>query len=137
ARAHVNAGAMARREPWSTDRWQRERGAGAASRWRYDFQRHQVLKGGTIMKRASIAAMIIAVSTPWALHAESGNVEIYGTINVDAEAVQATGASPASVHPANQLGATPTGIDVPHRDRVTSNSSNIGFRGAQPLGGGL
>src|SRR5437660_9112289 len=89
------------------------------------------------MKRAGIAAMIIAVSTPWALHAESGNVEIYGTINVDAEAVQATGTSRASVHPANQLGATPTGIDVPHRDRVTSNSSNIGFRGAQPLGGGL
>jgi len=89
------------------------------------------------MKRTRIAAMSIAVSTPWALHAASGNVEIYGTINVDAEAVQATGATPASAHPANQLGATPTGIDVPHRDRVTSNSSNIGFRGAQPLGGGL
>ena len=89
------------------------------------------------MKRARIAAMSIAVSAPLGLHAESGNVEIYGTINVDAEAVRASGATPATVHPASQLGAAPTGIDVPHRDRVTSNSSNIGFRGAQPLGGGL
>src|SRR5258708_39418883 len=77
------------------------------------------------------------LGVPLSARAESGNVQIYGTINVDYESVQATGASPAAVHAPNQLGATPSGIDVPHRDRVTSNSSNIGFRGMQPLGAGL
>jgi len=89
------------------------------------------------MKKARVLASIMVLSTPLSLRAESGNVEIYGTINVDYEGVEASGASPASVHPANQLGATPTGVDVPHRDRVTSNSSNLGVRGAQPLAGGL
>ncbi len=89
------------------------------------------------MKKARVLASIMVLSMPLSLRAESGNVQIYGTINVDYEGVEATGASPAAAHPANQLGATPTGVDVPHRDRVTSNSSNIGVRGAQPLAGGL
>jgi len=89
------------------------------------------------MKRALAVLMILMWSMPPSLRAESGNVQIYGTINVDYENVRASGASPAAVHAPNQLGATPTGIDVPHRDRVTSNSSNIGFRGMQPLGAGL
>src|SRR5258706_5426215 len=89
------------------------------------------------MKKARLLASIMVLSMPLSLRAGSGNVEVYGTINVDYEGVEATGASPATAHPANQLGATPTGVDVPHRDRVTSNSSNIGVRGAQPLAGGL
>jgi predicted porin len=31
------------------------------------------------------------------------------------------------------MGSTPTGIDVPRRTRVTSNSSNLGFRGREAL----
>src|SRR5258706_9361572 len=89
------------------------------------------------MKKARVLASIMVLSTPLSLRAETGNVQIYGTLNVDYEGVEPTGASPAAAHPANQLGATPTGVDVPHRDRVTSNSSNIAVRHAQPLAGGL
>src|ERR1700758_3932673 len=89
------------------------------------------------MRKACAVASVVALSSPLHSFADSGNVELYGTFNVDLEAVAATGASPAGAHPANQLGATPTGVDVPGRSRVTSNSSNIGFRGTQPLIGGL
>src|SRR5260221_11646198 len=100
----------------------------------YNTQRNS---RGMEMKRSLALPAILTLVMPLSARAESGNVQIYGTINVDYESVQATGASPAAVHAPNQLGATPTGIDVPHRDRVTSNSSNIGFRGMQPLGAGL
>jgi predicted porin len=89
------------------------------------------------MKRAALYTAVLASLAPFAALAESGNVEIYGTINADYEGVQATGSTPATTHPSNQLGVTPTGIDVPHRSRVTSNSSNIGVRGSQPLGSDL
>jgi predicted porin len=56
--------------------------------------------------------------------AAAQQVQIYGTINVDMESVKATGA------------ATP-GQDFASRGRVTSNSSNIGFRGTEELGAGL
>jgi predicted porin len=60
-------------------------------------------------------------------------VQIYGTLNVDVERVQAHGATPAGALPAGSLGATPTGIDVPARNRVTQNSSNLGFRGTERI----
>src|SRR5258705_12503645 len=53
--------------------------------------------------------------------AVAADVTIYGTINVDVESVEATGA------------ATP-GQDFKSRSRVTSNSSNIGFRGTEDPG---
>ena len=89
------------------------------------------------MKKAYAVASLVALSSPSHLFADSRNAELYGTFNVDYEAVEATGASPAGARAANQLGAVPTGVDVPRRSRVTSNSSNIGFRGTQPLIGGL
>ncbi len=82
-------------------------------------------------------ALASAFGVPFAVLAESNSVQIYGTINTDYEAVQAGGASPAAALAPGQLGATPTGVNVPWRDRVTSNSSNIGFRGVEDLGGGL
>ncbi len=78
--------------------------------------------------------------------ADTGNVEIYGTINTDFENVRATGASPvgtATPGCANgtcQMGGSatqPSGVVEPSRNRVTSNSSNIGFRGNEDLGMGL
>ena len=89
------------------------------------------------MRKAKLVAAVLGSLAPLPALAESANVEIYGTINADYESVRATGASPAATQPSNQLGATPTGIDVPQRSRVTSNSSNIGFRGTMPLGSGL
>lgn len=86
---------------------------------------------------AVASAVASAVAAPSSVLAANGNVQIYGTINTDYEGVQARGASAAAAVPRGQLGATPTGVNVPGRDRVTSNSSNIGFRGEEDLGGGL
>lgn len=83
------------------------------------------------------AAVASVFAMPVSALADSGNVTIYGTFNSDVEAVRASGASPAAALPAGKLGAAQTGIDVPGRSRVTSNSSNIGFRGVEDLGGGL
>ena len=60
-------------------------------------------------------------------------VQIYGTLNVDVESVQASGASAVAPLPAGAMGANPTGIDVPRRNRVTQNSSNLGFRGSERI----
>src|SRR6266404_4508063 len=87
--------------------------------------------------RVLASAVAVAFTAPLPVLAESGNVQIYGTINTDYERVQATGATPAGALAPGQLGATPTGVNAPARNRVTSNSSNIGFRGVEDLGGGL
>jgi predicted porin len=76
--------------------------------------------------------------------ADAANVEIYGTLNTDFENVRATSATPVGTTSkpgcANntcQMGGTPSGFSEPSRNRVTSNSSNIGFRGKEELGMGL
>jgi predicted porin len=74
--------------------------------------------------------------------ADAANVEIYGTLNSDFENVKATGGrGPAvgvSAAPAGQMNTgAATGVVQPSRNRVTSNSSNIGFRGKEDLGMGL
>ena len=90
------------------------------------------------MNRRILALAVASVlAAPLSVLADSGNVEIYGTINMDLESVQAVGASPAATLAPGQLGVAPTGINVPGRERVTSNSSNIGFKGVEDLGGGL
>jgi predicted porin len=79
--------------------------------------------------------------------ADAANVEIYGTLNMDFENVKATGSTGLGTPlPAGQVinGAAgsattgqPSGLVAPSRNRVTSNSSNIGFRGKEELGMGL
>ena len=66
---------------------------------------------------AMAAAQSLTVSAP------TSAVQIYGTINVDVESVEMTGAA--------------SGQNFARRNRVTSNSSNIGFRGSENLGAGL
>jgi len=61
--------------------------------------------------------MALAVTSTTALAQES-STQIYGTLNVDVERVEAGGT-------------------VPPRNRVTQNSSNLGFRGEEKIGGGL
>ena len=95
------------------------------------------LSGAYMNKKLLALAVASAFTAPLSVLADSSYVQIYGTINTDAESVSATGASAAAVHSANQLGATPTGVNVDSRNRLTSNSSNIGFRGSEDLGGGL
>jgi predicted porin len=90
------------------------------------------------MNTRSLALTVISVvAVPLSALAQGGNVQLYGTLNVDFENVQTSGATAAGALPAGQLGTTPTGVNSPSRDRVTSNSSNIGFKGVEDLGGGL
>ncbi|TMH65934.1 MAG: porin, partial [Betaproteobacteria bacterium] len=72
------------------------------------------------LKRITLATLA-TLAAPAAALAQS-NVQIYGTLNADFESVKATGSS---------------GTNFPSRNRVTSNSSNFGFRGTEDLGQGL
>jgi predicted porin len=71
------------------------------------------------LKRTTL--ICAALFAPAAAFAQT-TVQIYGTLNADIESVKATGAA---------------GTNFASRSRVTSNSSNIGFRGTEELGQGL
>jgi predicted porin len=93
----------------------------------------------TLLYVTAAAGLIVASG---AALADAGNVEIYGTINSDFENVQANAARSPAAAP-GQVGVTgvaavaaPTGQAQPSRNRVTTNSSNIGFRGKEDLGMG-
>ena len=72
------------------------------------------------LKRITLACAAL-FAAPAAALAQT-TVQIYGTLNADIESVKATGSS---------------GTNFASRSRVTSNSSNIGFRGTEELGQGL
>ena len=75
-------------------------------------------------KKLLALAVAAAVSAPAVALADDSTVTLYGTLNMDFENVKADGAAG-------------TGANLPSRNRVSQNSSNIGFRGTEPLGGGL
>ena len=75
------------------------------------------------MKLKRITLVLIGLAGAPAIAAAQSTVQIYGTFNIDAESVEATGAA--------------SGQNFARRSRVTSNSSNIGFRGNEDLGAGL
>jgi predicted porin len=79
------------------------------------------------------AASLAAVVASTTLFAQEGTTQIYGTLNVDVESVEARGATAAATLPDGYLGINPTGINVPRRNRVTQNSSNLGFRGSDRI----
>jgi predicted porin len=83
------------------------------------------------------AASLAAVVASTTLFAQDSTTQIYGTLNVDVESVEARGAAPAATLPDGFLGANPTGINVPRRNRVTQNSSNLGFRGTERISSDL
>ena len=68
-----------------------------------------------------LAVAFVALGAALPVAAQLGGVSVYGTLNVDVEAVR---------------GQQPNG-DNPTTVRISSNSSNFGFRGTEPLGGGL
>ncbi|HWN30428.1 MAG TPA: porin, partial [Burkholderiales bacterium] len=100
------------------------------------------------MKKTLLSIMAAAglIASASAL-ADSSLVEIYGTFNVDLENVKATGSTALGTPlPAGQMvnGAAgsattgqPSGNVAPDRNRVTQNSSALGFRGNEDLGMGL
>ena len=77
------------------------------------------MKPGSLSMRLAVAFVALGAALPVA--AQLGGVSVYGTLNVDVEAVR--GQQPS--------GGNPTTI------RISSNSSNVGLRGTEALGGGL
>ena len=61
--------------------------------------------------------MLAAALISGPVAAQENSVQVYGTLNVDVERVEAHGAT----------------VTVPARNRVTQNSSNLGFRGSEKL----
>jgi predicted porin len=88
-------------------------------------------------KKLLVFGVLGAVAIPAAALAQGTNVTIYGTLNVDFERVEAKDTSTSG--PGNSLvGAPPaTAPELDPRNRVSSNASNIGFRGTEDLGNGL
>lgn len=88
------------------------------------------------MNKKLIAALAIlgVFAAPAAVVAQGSSVTIYGTFNVDFENVERDDATDPGQ--ANSFTASGGG-DVVSRNRVSSNSSNIGFRGTEDLGNGL
>ena len=89
------------------------------------------------MRSFSSAARWASLALPIAAapaFAQESTVQIYGTLNVDFETVQARDATAAGTLPPGSLGINPTGVNVPVRNRVTQNSSNLGFRGTEKIG---
>jgi predicted porin len=74
-------------------------------------------------KKLIALAVAGALGLPAAALAQGTNVTIYGTLNVDFERVEAEDSF--------------VGPELEARNRVSSNSSNIGFRGTEDLGNGL
>jgi predicted porin len=74
------------------------------------------------MKKKLVAVAVAGVlAAPLAAQAQTANVTLYGRLNVDLEIVS---------------GRQPDGSN-PHVWRLSSNSSRLGFRGTESLGGGL
>jgi predicted porin len=88
-------------------------------------------------KKLSAFVVVGAAAIPAAALAQGTNVAIYGTLNVDFERVEAKDTSRSG--PGNSLVGAPSvaSPELDPRNRVSSNASNIGFRGTEELGNGL
>jgi len=74
------------------------------------------------MKKKLVAVAVAGVlGAPLAAHAQTANVTLYGRLNVDFEVVSGRQADGSN----------------PHVSRLSSNSSRLGVRGIESLGGGL
>ena len=78
------------------------------------------------MNKKLIALAIAAAIAPAAAMADSGNVTVYGQIDMSVDSVSATGA-----------GSALPSKNVPTHGRISSNNSRIGFKGNEDLGNGL
>lgn len=83
---------------------------------------------------ALAVAGIFAV--PALVHA-ADNVQIYGTLNLNVQNTDRGGATGAGTAGLATLAAAATGVNVTSRNAMSTDSSNIGFRGTEDLGGGL
>jgi predicted porin len=91
------------------------------------------------MKTRKLTLAVVGTFALPALAAAQTNVQIYGTLLPFFDNVKTDDATfPAAANRATQVPAARfTGVNQPSRNRLTSNTSNIGFRGTEDLGNGL
>lgn len=65
------------------------------------------------------------------------SVQIYGTLNLNFQNSERGGATAVGTTGLATLSAAATGVNVTSRNGVSTDSSNIGFKGTENLGGGL
>jgi predicted porin len=86
------------------------------------------------MQKTKLALAIAVVwATTGVAYADNSNVTLYGSLWVEFDNAKATGATSA----ANVLPGQTAGANIPSRNRVANQTSWIGFRGVEDLGGGL
>jgi predicted porin len=79
------------------------------------------------MKAVLVVAVVAALLGVQPARAQNGNVTLYGRLNLDMEVVNG-----------KQSGSgCPDNCPNPNVYRVSSNSSQVGIRGSEPLGGGV
>jgi len=89
------------------------------------------------MKRRVLATAVAALSAaPVAAWAQTGTVQIYGTLNANFQVTERSGATAAGTTGLATLAATPTGLNAKSRNAMSVDSSNLGFRGTENLGNG-
>lgn len=74
-------------------------------------------------KKLMALAVSGALFAPAVAMAQAANVTVYGIMDADFEVVSASSA--------------PGGVSIASRNKVSSNSSRLGFRGEEPLGNGM
>lgn len=90
------------------------------------------------MRKKLIAVVVTGLFTaPAGALAQGTNVTIYGTLNADFERVEAEDSSTSGTNSLVRPLTPALGVELEARNRVSSNSSNIGFRGTEDLGNGL
>lgn len=100
------------------------------------------------MRKALLAAGVLSLghlAAPALVFGQSSFVQIYGTLNADFQWAKADDPTPVPAGGINgavlngttrPLGLAPINASTPGQVGVSSNSSNIGFRGSEDLGGG-
>jgi predicted porin len=78
------------------------------------------------MKKRAVAVALGLLAAPVASQAQTSNVTLYGRLNLDVEVIRGKQAPDASGNQAN-----------PWVTRLSSNSSRLGVRGTESLGGGV
>ena len=90
------------------------------------------------MTRRAISFVLVLLALPVSTKALDGDVTIYGTVSPFFDNLRASGATKPGLSPASG-GATQvaadayTGLDTPARFRLTSGTSNLGFKGGLDL----
>jgi len=85
-------------------------------------------------KKVMAMAVAGALGAPLAAHAQSSNFQIYGVLDLSAEALDYKSTTALTATSAN---GGPNAVGEQKKTDLYSQSSRIGFRGTEDLGGGL